>query len=402
VKKLSQTGCDMVILLENGTILNPAEIVPSFTLKDGQYVQLSFEKYAEKTTNCKEGFDAKILTIKALETPAETDCKFELFVKSKTETANTFFFYTASKAVIKTWKWNFGDGKTSDAKEVIHVYEKAGIYEVTCTITTKAGCTEKVSIKHTVNSTQLPICKGATSLTLFDPKDNQCNGKAIIKLLNDTGKVVENVKYLWSTGQTTSKVDNLCLNKPYAVQVLVENSCQKNLSFTLLSQPLWKTTSANGLNTFSVLEPVEGVNYEWNFGNGNTLKGAEVNYIFAEEGVYDVTLTASGGINKAEYSQLVVINNTSTSANYIGNTSFNIYPNPVVDKLIVDFGKELSGNYLLEISNSKGQRTYSQHLVVDGYTKSIVDVQKLKKGVYIVKLSKGQETIAYHRFVKAE
>jgi chitodextrinase len=109
-------------------------------------------------SGCKSDYCA---VVKVEEIPLVTGCKFDLVIKPKPESASTFLFYAISKAEIKTWSWSFGDGHTSNSKNPEHVYEKTGIYEVSCTVTTQDGCTEKRSIRHTVLAAPLKTCPGA-------------------------------------------------------------------------------------------------------------------------------------------------------------------------------------------------------------------------------------------------
>lgn len=490
VKKLAATtGCDLVIALETGTTLNPAKMATDFQLKEGQYIEFTYEKFTEKVTTCKEGTDVKILTIKEIPTtpeckayftatnklwsdpammkkmvfanlstgdikeclwnfgdnitstelrptheyaafgeykvclsittmagcksdycavikvegmPVVTGCKFDLVVKPKPETPNTFLFYAISLAEIKTWSWSFGDGQKSDSKNPEHAYEKTGTYEVSCTITTAAGCTETRNIRHTVLAAPLKTCAGAINLILYDPTENKCNGKATVKLLDETGTEISNVKYLWSDGRTTSTVESLCPDKPYTVQAIIENVCQKNTSFTLLSKPIWRASTINGQNNFTVISPKEGVNYEWDFGDGKVLTGAEINYNFEKDGVYEVKLKALVGGDFSEYTQQVVVMNSITGTDMINQSEFKIYPNPVKEMLRVNFGNPIEGNLLIEIMNIAGQRVYSQLLNADGFSHAGVNVQQLRSGIYFLRLTNGTHLITDRKFIKAD
>jgi len=489
IKKLTATGCDLVIALDNGTLLIPAKIATNFQLKEGQYVEFTYERFAEKVTTCKEGTDVSILNIKEIISnpqckafftatnklwsdpsmmkkmvfsnlssgdikeclwnfgdnttstelkptheyaafgeykvcltivtvlgcksdycaavkvegmPVVTGCKFELSVKPKPETPNTFLFYAISQAEIKTYSWKFGDGITSDARIPEHAYEKTGTYEVSCTITTLAGCTETRTIKHTVLAAPLKTCAGAINLTLYDPTDNKCNGKATIKLLDEKGTEISNVKYLWSDGQTTGTVENLCPDKPYNVQAIIENICQKNTSFTLLSKPIWRASTINGQNSFTVISPKEGVNYEWNFGNGKVLTGAEVNYNFENDGVYEVKLKAVAGSDFSEYTQQVVVLKSITGTDIINQSEVKIYPNPVKEMLKINFGNPVHGNLYIEIMNIAGKKVHSQILNADGFSHAGINVQRLRTGIYFLRITNGDQSIADRKFVKAD
>ncbi|HAH25106.1 MAG TPA: hypothetical protein DCL77_15340 [Prolixibacteraceae bacterium] len=487
VMKLATTGCELVIAIENGLFLIPATLTTDFQLKEGQYVEFTYEKLAEKITACTAGPDVKILTIKEIITvpqckayftatnklwsdpammkkmvfsnlstgdikecqwnfgdnttsteakptheyaafgeykvclnittvsgcksdycasvkveglPVVTNCSFDLVVKPKPETLNTFLFNANSTSEIKTWKWSFGDGQTSDLKNPEHAYEKTGTYEVSCTVTTQDGCTVKRTIKHTVLVTPLKTCTGAINLTLYDPTDNLCNGKAIVKLLDETGLEITNVKYLWSDGQTTGTVENLCSDKTYSVQVIIENVCQKSTSFTLLSKPIWRASTVDGQNKFTVVSPKEGVSYEWDFGDGKTLTGTEVNYNFVKDGTYQVKLNAVAGGDFSEYTQEVVVMNSITGTTIINGSELKIYPNPVKELLRINFGNPVQGSLFIDILNIAGQKVYSQVLKADGFNQAAVNIQHLRSGIYFLRITNGQYLIADRKFIK--
>ncbi|HAQ21818.1 MAG TPA: hypothetical protein DCR40_21695 [Prolixibacteraceae bacterium] len=488
VKRLTATGCDLVIALDN-VILIPAKMATDFQLKEGQYVEFTYEKFAEKVSTCKEGTDVKILTIKEIQTTLEckayftatnkiwsdlvmikkvafsnlsvgdiqelswnfgdntalskeakpiheykefgsykvclsiltkagckseycaeikvenltivAGCKFDIVVKPKEATPNTFLFYAVSPAEIKTWSWKFGDGKTSDQKNPEHVYEKTGIYEVSCTITTTAGCSETRVIKHTVLTAPLANCKGAINLLLFDPTD-KCNGKATVKLLDENATEIKNVKYLWSDGRTGSTAENLCPDKTYTIQAIVEGVCQKNTSFTLLSKPIWRASTVNGKNNFTVISPKEGIKYEWNFGDGKVVAGTDINYNFENDGVYNVTLKAVSGSDFSEYSQQVVVMKSITGTDIINKSELEVFPNPVKEILKINFGNPVQGAMFIEIRNIAGQRLYAQQLKTEGFNHAAINVQQFKSGIYFLRVTNGKYLITDRKFIKAD
>jgi len=490
VKKITLAGCDLVISLENGTTLIPAKIDPEFVLKEGQYVELTYEKLGEKITDCKEGFEAKIISIKEIVvTPSAckayftatnqlwsdpammkkvvfsnqstgdikeclwnfgdnttstelkptheyaafgeykvcliitttsgcksdycatvkvannvvtSGCKFDLVIKAKPEASNTYLFYAVSPAEIKNWKWSFGDGKYSELKNPEHIYEKAGIYEVSCIITTVAGCTETRVVRYTVLAAPLASCKGAISLLLYDPTDNLCNGKATVKLLDENAAEMKDVKYIWSDGRTGSTAENLCPDKVYTVQAIIEGICQKSTSFTMLSRPAWKAATVNGQNNFTVVSPKDGVQYEWNFGDGKTMTGSEVNYNFEDDGIYNVTLKAISGSDFSEYSQQVVVMKSITGTDVIVRSAIEVYPNPVKDRLKINFGSPVEGSMLLEIMNITGQRVYVRQLNTEGYNHALINVQQLDNGIYFLRILNGKTLITDRKFMKAD
>jgi len=484
VKKLTASGCDLVIALDN-MILIPVKMSTDFLLKEGQYVEFTYEKFAEKISTCKEGIDVKIISIKEIPVapeckayfsfakdpvklktvtftnlsvgdleewywsfgdnttskdlkpvhefaaagvykvclsirtkagckteyctevkieipPVISNCKFDIAVKPKEATPNTYIFSTVSNVEVKTWSWKFGDGKTSDQKNPEHAYAKTGTYEVSCTIKTATGCTETRVIKHTVLAAPLANCSGAIGILLFDPTDNKCNGRAIVTLKDAAGKDIPNVKYLWADNRTTSTVENLCPDKTYSVQAIVEGVCQKSYSFTFLSKPIWRAANINGQSNFTVVEPKDGIEYEWSFGDGIKLKGAEVTYNFENDGVYDVTLKAISGSNSSEFTQQVVVLKSVTGTAVINKSELGIFPNPVKDMLKINFGNPVEGTMNVEIMNIAGKRAYSQQVKPESSNNIEIDVRHLKSGIYFLRITNGKLLITDRKFIKTE
>jgi len=484
VKKLTATGCDLVIALDN-IILIPVKMTTDFLLKEGQYVEFTYEKFAEKVSTCKEGTDIKILTIKEIPVtpeckayfsaakdpikskkvtftnlsvgelaewqwsfgdnttsnelkpiheyaaagvykvclliktkagckteycselkielpPVVTTCKFEIAIKPKETTPNTYLFSTVSNVEVKSWSWKFGDGTTSDLKNPEHAYAKTGTYEVICIIKTATGCTETRVIKHTVLATPLANCSGAISIMLFDPTDNKCNGKAIVALKDAIGKDIPNVKYIWADNRTSSTAENLCPDKTYSVQAIIEGVCQKSYSFTFLSKPIWRATSINGQNNFTVVAPIDGVEYEWSFGDGIKLKGAEITHNFETDGVYNVTLKALSGTDSSEFTQQIVVQKTLTGSNIINKSELWIYPNPVKDMLKINFGNPVEGTMNIEIMNIAGKRSYANQIKSDGYNNIEINIQSLKSGIYFLRVTNGSLLITDRKFIKVD
>jgi hypothetical protein len=237
---------------------------------------------------------------------------------------------------------------------------------------------------------------------LYDPTDNKCNGSATVKLLDEAGKEISNAKFLWSDGQSGSSALNLCAEKLYTVQAIVENACQKNTSFTLLSKPLWKTSTVNGKSSFTVIAPVEGVQYEWNFGNGIVKKGTEVTYNFEKDGVYEVNLKAVSVNGISEYSQPVSVTKTLTGIEIIDQPQLEIYPNPVKEILSIDFNYPTEGNIVIEIKDMKGRSVFNQQLTNDGSSHTDLNIQQLKPGIYMLRITNGNRLIGDRKFIKAD
>jgi PKD repeat protein len=351
------------------------------------------------TTGCQSEFCA-VVVVDSLKIPEA--CSFDLIIKPKDVAKNTFLFYAISNSEIKAWKWSFGDGKSSDAQNPEHAYEKSGIYEVTCTIITSTGCTAAKALKLTVAEPALPLCPGAISLVLFDPSPDVkvCTGKAIATLLNTDGKEYESVKYTWSNGQTGNTATNLCANRQYYVNAVVDSKCQKNTSFAFLTSPAWKYEYANGKVSFTVLAPSDSLIYRWDFGDGNYAFGKSVEYNYAKEGNYDVTLSAISGSYSNDSSQKVEVMTNITPVKELGMNDLTIFPNPVSDKLWIDFKKPVTGTVTTEIIDMKGQVVSAIQYMLNSQNLIPVQTSQLQDGIYFLRINCDKQFINGIKFFK--
>ena len=334
---------------------------------------------------------------------AQTACKVSIAFTKNNANPVSYTFATDPALAGAKFYWTFGDNGVSDSPAPTHAYAKADSYLVTVKVTSgNTVCTGelKTVFEAGILST-LPACKGPFSLLLFDPTDNKCNGSATVKLLDEAGKEIPNVRYNWSDGRSGSSVGTLCPDKIYTVQAIVENVCQKNSSFTLLSKPIWYTTSLNGVNNFTVVAPVDGVQYEWNFGNGIVLTGPVVNYNFQNDGVYDVQLKAVGLNGSSAFTQQVVVSKSIAKTDLLSNSDLQIYPNPVKEILRVDFKNASEGNLTIEIKNLSGQSVYLKQFSNDGSSHADINIQELKSGLYVLRISNEQHVIGERKFIKA-
>jgi PKD repeat protein len=331
-------------------------------------------------------------------------CAFDLVIKPKEQTPNTFLFYALSKVEIKSWKWSFGDGKTSDLANPTHTYEKPGIYEVTCTINTSLGCTSAKTTKFTVQAPALPVCPGAFSLVLFDPTGSAtvCNGKAVVTLLDEKVKPYSGVKYIWSHGATGDTVKNLCPNKQYIVQAVIEGVCQKSSSFSFLTAPIMKVDITNGKCAFNVVSPAEGIIYRWEFGDGSVAYGSAVDYAFAKEGNYDVKLTAISGDYTSESIQKVAVISGITPVTELSKNELRIYPNPVKDRVWVDFKSPVTGKVEIDIIDMKGQKISAQSLNLNGQLFVEIQTSNLKEGIFFLRVNANGKSFTGLKFLKSK
>lgn len=135
--------------------------------------------------------------------------------------------------------------------------------------------------------------------------------------------------------------------------------------------------------------------YSWDFGDNGTGSGASASHNYTTSGTYTVTLTASNPGCAADTAAMIVY----VSSEGVGihenllDAALEVYPNPANDKLTID----VKGNYVNEVNiySSIGQQV--MNVTADHKGKIIVDLTKISKGVYYVKVRSGRD-IAVKKF----
>jgi gliding motility-associated-like protein len=64
---------------------------------------------------------------------------------------------------IAAWHWDFGDGNTSTDQNPVNLYQNAGVYSVTLTVTTLKGCTESYTVNNLITVHAQPIAQFAAT-----------------------------------------------------------------------------------------------------------------------------------------------------------------------------------------------------------------------------------------------
>ena len=84
---------------------------------------------------------------------------------------------------------------------------------------------------------------------------------------------------------------------------------------------------------------------------------------------------------------------TFISDNQIDISSFEIYPNPILDNNITVVYDILSNESQLEIFSITGEKVYNQDLNGSGFQAKSFVLPNLKKGIYIVKVTSSISSI---------
>ncbi|MDC6352789.1 PKD domain-containing protein [Zeaxanthinibacter sp. PT1] len=253
---------------------------------------------------------------------------------------------------VVTYAWDFMDGNTSAEADPVHLFETAGTYEVSLTVTDGDNLSDSGTITITVTEpgNEAPVAVAeASPLTGTAPLEVQFTGS---NSSDDQGVV----SYSWDfMDGSTSDIDNplhtFATAGTYEVTLTVSDASglesSANVTITV-SEPANEAPTAIALADptsgsaplevmFSGIDSTDDsgiVSYLWDFQDGTTSTEAEVTHIFDSEGTYNVTLTVTDAEGESD---------TATVAIVVGAAE-NLPPSAVID------ANPLSGTAPLEVT----------------------------------------------------
>ena len=216
-----------------------------------------------------------------------------------------------SDGSIVSYKWDFGDGKTSTNQNPTHTYNQDGTYTITLVVTDNDGATD--------TNTTVAIVEVANQPPVADPGDTPSSqvdtGETISfdasQSIDPDGTILH---YHWQMGDgtiynttspsithaysnsgtytvTLTVTDNDGATNTTTITVTVEESKQiPHASFTLSSSSPKIDEILNFDASGSIDSDGTITKYAWNFGDGTSATGEIATHSYSLEGTYTVTL----------------------------------------------------------------------------------------------------------------
>jgi gliding motility-associated-like protein len=278
-----------------------------------------------------------------------------------------------------SYVWRWGDGNTSTNLPAVHRYGSSGTYAVSVTVTTDKGCADSTVRTATV------ILGGNVNFTATEVCETYSTAFANTTVLK-TGTNVQN--YLWhfgdgntATGPNASHTYAAPGN--YMAKLVLDygNNCFDSIAkpVTVHQKPTASFTATtvceNNPTQFTNLSSPTGLNFVWNFGDGQTSTEEAPLHLYSNDGTYSVQLIATSAyqctdsltmqvsvlpVGDATFSVAPVCKGDTSL--FINQTNIALYP---VSSFIWDFGDSTSSTASNPKKKYNSVGTYQVRLIAN-------------------------------------
>jgi len=236
--------------------------------------------------------------------------------------------FAASPAIVKTYRWNFGDGSSQSADSMpVHSFNTPGLYTVTLNYTTTGGCT------GTATYTNITVVNKPTLDFLISPGTEIC-GNSPVTFTVATPALGWN--YSWNFGdngplgggaQVVHKYqkDSIFTISLYTNNLGCRDSVKKDVTvkadFPLITAT--QNTCDGTRGTVTLHQQSRAVTqWVWDFGDGQTqtfdTDEETITHTYTKSGAYQVVLTGVNGncrVNDTTKAYVLIKQNPVLSAN---------------------------------------------------------------------------------------
>ncbi len=211
-----------------------------------------------------------------------------------------------------TYAWDFGDGTRGEGKTVSKAYQKGGTYKVSLFVNDNAGtpCSTGSMVK-TISINSAPVADAGKDIDMCFAVNQE------LKVAFDGGGSHDPdgdaLTYTWNfgDGETASgRAVSHVYSKPgnYTVSLVVDDGrgspCSSGSDTAVVQlnrRPIADagkdviTCGGNAVTLDGSLSQGDNLEYSWDFGDGETGKGARVSHSYAKGGHYKAVLTVDDG-----------------------------------------------------------------------------------------------------------
>jgi PKD repeat protein len=284
----------------------------------------------------------------------------------------------------QTIEWNFGDGNLSNEDAPIHTFDSQGIFTITLTVSNECG--SEIASKN--------LLIGIAPTAQFDVNTSTGCVPTMIEFSDlSTGDSI--LSWNWSfEGGTPSMSDEQNPTITYEnaglfdVQLIVENP----IGFDTLTEEAFIQIEVFPMADFDFeIEnltvsfentSVGGLEFSWDFGDGNQSNEENPEHTYAGAGNYEVKLTVTSFSCGSTIEQTVNIQPNSVLEDTFSE-ALSIFPNPVSETLTIELSR-VEPEIEVNISNAKGM--ILRRWEINNSKSKKLDLSDFESGVYWVEI----------------
>lgn len=324
--------------------------------------------------------------------------------------------WDVSEGKVESRIWKFEDGTTSTEVDPLVSFDFMKPTQKVClTIFTADSCSSTWC--ETIYVSQVEPDTGYVNPTWgytmryessFPMQMSSCAGWAKAQVyLKDS--IVDAYNYSWSTGEMGQEVKGLCPTQMYTVKamtpdgIVVSGTFVFNSDGSVTENPYnWWVTGVRD-NPLIQAKPVN-TEYivEWKLCDGTTVVSDSISLDLINCGTSESNLIMKDASGNVVYEETINMKILATYLNAGKNTaSLKVYPNPVKDMLNIAYSGNPLNEMQVEICDMTGRSVSVQKIydVEPGQNISL-NVNSLRKGIYLCKMSSGKQLIGVQKFSK--
>ena len=341
---ISTTGCDSAILtahaaigIYNWSTSDTSRVVSVFTSNN----------YSLNVTSSAGCSNASYQYIELHDSPSPSISGSLTFCDGNSTSLNSNSGYSV---------YNWSTNETTQAITV----NNPGLYSVT--VTDSFGCHGHDSVTVTMNPLPHPIIVGDTMFCR--------NGFTTL----DAGNGY--LHYYWSNSESSQSID---VNTPgiYSVVVTDLNGCIDSTNKQIIESPYPDTTIS--VSGFELTSNAIGASYQWIYCDGTLLNGDTLaTFLAPQDTAYAVIVNQAGCVDTSACETV-----TGVGIQTSFNNTISIYPNPVVDDLIIKISGHSIDKFEIFLKNTLGQIVHKYTIATNGNsTEFNISMSDLAKGIY--------------------
>lgn len=205
---------------------------------------------------------------------------------------------------IDEWTWDFGDGTTGTGEEIVHEYTTPGQYQVTLTISGDDCSDSKTKNVHVMDS--IPPQPGCQAMFGYEMEE----GLTLQFIDLSWGEDIEDYSWDFGDGNTSDEQEpehTYAEQGMYIVSLTISgDECASSIEMPVhVMDSVWPPQGCHAnfhwerienltVQFFDASHGQDIEDYLWDFGDGSTSEEMNPIHVYAEEGMYDVTLTIFG------------------------------------------------------------------------------------------------------------